>query len=192
MNRSLPTAYFDDLYADNPDPWRFATSDYERDKYAATLAALMHPKYRSALEVGCSIGILTQRLAPRCDRLLAIDAAAAPLEQARRRNAAFPWVETRVARVPEEWPEGESFDLILLSEILYYFDPDDLARLAARTLQSLERGGTVVLVHWLPETSYPMTGDEATEQFVALCGPALERRHAIREELYRLDVLSRP
>ena len=33
--------YFERLYARDPDPWRFATSEYERDKYAATLAALL-------------------------------------------------------------------------------------------------------------------------------------------------------
>ena len=35
--------YFEQLYASDPDPWRFATSDYERDKYAATLDALPPP-----------------------------------------------------------------------------------------------------------------------------------------------------
>ena len=37
---SLPADYFAAIYARDPDPWRFAESDYERAKYAATLAAL--------------------------------------------------------------------------------------------------------------------------------------------------------
>ena len=61
--RSLPTAYFDRKYAFDPDPWGFATSAYEADKYRATLAALPRARYRRALEVGCSIGVLTERLA---------------------------------------------------------------------------------------------------------------------------------
>jgi hypothetical protein len=56
----LPAAYFDALYARDPDPWRFATSDYERAKYRATLAALPGPLLGAALEVGCSIGVLTR------------------------------------------------------------------------------------------------------------------------------------
>ena len=40
MKRSLEPAYFEALYAADPDPWRFATSAYEREKYTATLAAL--------------------------------------------------------------------------------------------------------------------------------------------------------
>ena len=75
MTRSLPPSYFEALYASDPDPWRFASSDYERDKYAATLAALPRQLYRSGLEVGCSIGVLTAMLASRCRRLLAVDVA---------------------------------------------------------------------------------------------------------------------
>ena len=44
---SLPSTYFTALYAADADPWRFATSDYEREKYAATLAALPRPTYRN-------------------------------------------------------------------------------------------------------------------------------------------------
>ncbi len=69
---SLPPRYFDDLYAHDPDPWQFETSAYEAAKYDATLDALPIERFASALEVGCSIGVLTARLAPRCDELLAI------------------------------------------------------------------------------------------------------------------------
>ncbi len=82
---SLDCQYFEDLYAKDPDPWRFASSDYERRKYKVTLAALPRGRYARALEVGCSIGGLTQKLAARCDRLLAIDIAEGPL------RAANPW-----------------------------------------------------------------------------------------------------
>ena len=37
---SLEPEYFESLYTKNPDPWRFATSEYERGKYEATLAAI--------------------------------------------------------------------------------------------------------------------------------------------------------
>ena len=36
---------------------------YEREKYDLTLAALPEARYASALEVGCSIGVLTHDLA---------------------------------------------------------------------------------------------------------------------------------
>lgn len=191
MTGSLPTSFFDEFYGDDPDPWGFATSEYERDKYTATLGALPRAHYASAFEAGCSIGVLTRRLAERCDLLLAVDASEKPLRHAIARNADVPWVEIRQARVPEAWPAGRRFDLILLSELLYYFSPADLERLASLTLASLERGGDLVLVHWLPRTSYPMTGDAAVAAFLGFAGRSLEPLRSVREELYRLDVLRR-
>ena len=99
---SLSPAYFDALYAGDPDPWRFADSAYERAKYDATLAALTRPRYARAFEAGCSIGVLTRDLAPRCDALLAVDAAEAPLRQARARCAGLPQVAFRCLRLPGE------------------------------------------------------------------------------------------
>ena len=84
MSPRLRAAYFEELYARDPDPWDFATSEYEAAKYDATIAALA-PRYASALEVGCSIGVLTARLAERCERLLAIDVAEGALAHARER-----------------------------------------------------------------------------------------------------------
>jgi hypothetical protein len=69
---SIPARYFDDLYAGERDPWEFETSAYEQAKYDATLAALPRPRYRRGLEIGCSIGVLTARLAGRCGSLVAI------------------------------------------------------------------------------------------------------------------------
>jgi hypothetical protein len=51
---SLPSAHFEAIYASDPDPWRFRTSDYEQQKYAATVAALLCPRYRHGFEVACS------------------------------------------------------------------------------------------------------------------------------------------
>ena len=97
---SLGRDYFEDLYAKEADPWRFATSDYEHEKYDATLAALPRARYARGLEIGCSIGVLTRRLAARCDRLLATDIAEEPLREARLRSANAPWVKFAAAPPP--------------------------------------------------------------------------------------------
>ena len=67
---TLPPKYFDHVYQANRDPWNFETSPYEREKYAATLAALPRARYAEAFEIGCSLGILTAQLAPHCGHLL--------------------------------------------------------------------------------------------------------------------------
>ncbi len=189
MTPSLPPAYFDNIYARDPDPWRFATSDYERAKYDATLAALTPAApYARALEVGCSIGVLTQRLAPLCERLLAIDVAETALAQARARCAAFGHVQFARMAIPQDWPAG-SFDLIVFSEVLYYLSPEDLAATARLTQASLKPDGAALLVHYTLPTNYPASGDAASEAFITAAGfsPILQRAEAE----YRLDLLRR-
>ncbi len=186
---SLPPGYFEALYARDPDPWRFASSDYERAKYAATLAALPRPRYERVFEVGCSIGVLTEALAPRSGVLLAVDAAEAPLAAARQRCARRVQPAFQRMRVPEEWPAGSTFDLILLSEVVYYLDAADIRRLAARVGASLAPNGEVLLVHWTGETDYPLSGDEAAELFMVAAAPFARPAKQSRTAQYRLDWL---
>lgn len=185
---SLPRAYFDRLYGANPDPWDFETSAYEHAKYQATLEALPRPNYAAALEVGCSIGVLTERLAPRCDDLLAVDASERALRTAEMRCHSLGNVRLASCRVPAEWPE-ETFDLILLSEVIYYLDRADVRRLAERVRASLRAGGHVLLVHWIGETDYPLSGDEACDLFIAEVAGTTSHLRSGRTERYRLDCL---
>lgn len=186
---SLPDRYFDDVYAANADPWRFATSPYEAGKYAATLAALPRARYRSALEIGCSIGVLTRQLAGRCDRLLGLDVAEAALAQARARTADLPNVTVRRLRVPDDDPGG-AYDLVVLSEVGYYWSPADLGRALGLVARRLEPGGQLVLVHWTPFVpDYPQTGDAVHE--AALARPEFRHLAGTRADQYRLDVLER-
>ena len=180
---TIPGAYFDTLYASDPDPWRFATSDYEAGKYAATLAALPARRFATGLEVGCSIGVLTCQIARRCDHLLAMDGAEAALDQARARCPGVTFVR---GMVPAEWPDGR-FDLIVFSEMLYYLDAADIRATAVRAMQALQPHGSILLVHYLGETDYPTTGDDAAEEFIRAAGlsPALQ----LREAGYRIDRL---
>jgi len=189
--QSLPASYFEALYAADPDPWKFRTSPYEAAKYAATLEALPRAEYESVLEVGCSIGVLTRMLAPRCGRLLALDCSARALADARRHCAGLPQGVLERREVPRQWPRG-SFDLILFSEILYYLDEADLAETARRTLRALRPGGEVLLVHWTGTADYPLSGDAAVEAFATATVPPLTVQAASRSQRYRLDLLRRP
>ena len=185
---TLPTSYFDELYAADPDPWQFETSEYERGKYAATLAALPQERYSSALEVGCSIGVLTRQLAGRCDVLVSLDIAEGALDRARARCQDLAHVDFRLKQVPNDWPEGR-FDLIVLSEVVYYLDAGDVERLVERVRGALAVGGDVVLVHWTGETHYPLTGDTAAERFIDRASAFLRVHGQARTDKYRLDVL---
>lgn len=189
--RSLQPAYFADLYAANPDPWRFETSAYEREKYAVTLEALPRPRYERAFELGCSIGVLTTTLAARCESLLAVDVNEPALARARLRCAEAMHVEFARMQIPEEVPVGD-FDLILVSEVGYYWSGADLDRAARWMLSALRAAGSLVLVHWTPVVpDYPLTGDDVHGHFLALADAGKIRHlHGRRYAQYRIDTFS--
>lgn len=185
---TLGRDHFEALYAARPDPWRLATSDYERAKYAATLAALPRARYARGFEVGCALGILTAELGRRCDDLLAVEPVTAALDAAAARNADQPHIRFAPLFVPGDWPPG-TFDLVVLSEVIDYLGADDVAALAARVVGALEHGGDVVMVHWVGKKRGPPSGDEASDRLIAAAGGALSALRADRNADYRLDVL---
>jgi SAM-dependent methyltransferase len=160
---SLPADYFAQMYAGDDDPWGFRTRWYEERKRAVTLAALDRPRYRRAFEPGCSVGVLTQQLAERCDQLIATDIAPTALEQARARCESLPHVELELRGDDEFIPPGR-FDLIVFSEIGYYFSRARLAQLAAGMADALEPDGEFLAVHWLGDSEdHVLHGDEVHE-----------------------------
>ena len=183
---TIPVRYFDDLYTADADPWQFRTSPYERDKYAATLAMLDRPRYGSALEIGCSVGVFTRLLAPRCDRLLAIDGSEVALDAAREECRGLSQVTFRVATVPDAFPAGP-FDLIVMAEVLYYLTAKDVARTADMARNALCPTGRILCCHWLGETDYPLTGDDAVLALAAALGPDTFVQDTQRHDAYRLD-----
>ena len=184
--RSLEPGYFDGLYAANPDPWRMETSPYEAAKYRATLAALPRPRYAHAVEIGCAVGVLTERLAARCEDLLGLDVAKAALDRAAARCWGLP-VRFELSELPDRAPAGR-FDLIMLSEVIYYFDAAGVVQLAERVAEMAAPDADIMLVHWLGETpDYPLSGDEAVAAFEAAGSWQVMRRE--RTAQYRLDLL---
>ena len=184
---SIDPAYFEKLYADHGDPWSFETSEYEAAKYDHTLAALPRPRYPRALEVGCANGVLTRRLAGRCDDLLAVDVSDTALAAARVRCADLGNIRFEKRQLPGDAPAGP-FDLVMLSEVVYYWDRDDVARASAWLRGAVASGGDVLLVHWTGETDYPLSGDDAVAALadaVRFTEVAAERREQYRLDLWR-------
>ena len=190
---TLPEAYFNDVYGANEDPWSFETSAYEQGKYEATIAALPKELYENAFEIGCSIGVLSKMLAFKCKRLLAVDAAEAPLAKARKRLQNFPQVTIEKMAVPATFPVSD-YDLILISEVGYYLSMEDLKKLLEKTINQLLPGGNLLLVHWTPEVpDYPLTGDEVHDLYMQEAGEGKRLKHLLnrREEKYRLDLFEK-
>ena len=185
---STDRAYFDEMYRSDPDPWQFESSWYEGRKYALTVAALPDRRYRSAFEPGCSVGVLSSLLAERCDHLLATDIVPGVLDRARRRVPDSERVRFEERAIPEQWPPG-LFDLVVLSEIAYYFDRNTLNGIVARVVSSTTPSATIVGVHWRGVTDYPLTGDQAHATIDSHPSLELVAHHLERE--FVLDVWRR-
>ncbi len=186
--KSLAPEYFEDVYNAAADPWNFTTSEYEEDKYAATLDALPRENYQSAFEIGCSIGVLTARLAEKCESLWAVDVNEKALEQARERCGNLPNVRLEKRRIPAEFPD-ENFDLIVVSEVGYYLSVEDWARAQEKIIAHLKRDGSIVLVHWTHFVAdYPQTGDAIHDSFAEFVEGAANHLETRRTADYRLDV----
>lgn len=186
--KSLDEKYFEDVYNAKDDPWDFTTSEYEAKKYDATIEALPREKYESAFEIGCSIGVLTEKLAAKCGKILAVDVSEKALAQARKRCKNLPNVTFRKKSFPQDLPD-EKFDLILISEVGYYLAPDDWHDALEKTFAHLAEKGQIALVHWLPPVhDYPQTGDEVHDSFAEFAREKMRKINEKREENYRLDV----
>lgn len=187
---SLAQGYFDTFYEGRTDPWGFETRWYEERKRALTLGALPRRRFGSALEIGCSIGVLTAELAERVDDVLATDIAEAPLDAARARLGNRAGVRFDRRALPQEWPD-ETFDLIVVSEVGYYLAPDRLDELVRRASGSLNNGGIVIACHWRhPVSDYPMRGDDVHEAFRRSVD--LVRVGGYDDDDFLLDVFGRP
>jgi predicted TPR repeat methyltransferase len=182
----LRREYFEELYASSEDPWNFETSDYEREKYERTLGVLGDRRFRRALEAGASIGVFTVMLAGRCDELLAVDVSEKAVAAARERLGGLDHVRVERRTLPEEMPEGP-FDLILASEVLYYFPREQMLAMLDGFEDVLAPGGALLAVHWRRETrTYPLQGDEVHELLAAHTGLSLTE--SLAEPDYRLDL----
>ncbi|WP_415971265.1 class I SAM-dependent DNA methyltransferase [Rhodococcus sp. 077-4] len=188
---SLDAEYFRSIYAGNEDPFMLDSKWYERRKYALTMASLPKPRYRRALEPGCSIGVLTAQLATRCDHLVSTDVVDGALDTARSRVGDTAAVEFALWSLSDDWstlPEpGDMFDLIVVSEVGYYLDADDLTSAMLHAVEHLETGGTLVAAHWRHDVDdYPISGDRVHEIVAATTGLALLSRYV--DEDVRIEV----
>ena len=182
MTDAQPLAHFESLYAASDDPWDVRSAWYEQRKRAIVLASLGKPHYRNVFEPGCGNGEMSAALAPRCERLLACDGAASAVAAARRRlpDAQLQGIRVEQRALPHEWPRTETFDLIVISELLYYFDAAALNSMLLDACASLAPDGELVLCHYL----HPF--DDRITSTASIHG-SLEALPGMRRTLQHLD-----
>lgn len=177
--------FFERKYQEKADPWNFGCSAYEQARYDVTMAALDGRRFERAFEPGCSVGVLTERLARVCEHVDAMDLSATAVNAARSRCAGLSNVSVEVGSLSDPLPAG-SFDLLVLSEIGYYFDEQGLNACAGAAVEKLVPGGCLLAVHWLGHSQdHRLSGDQVHEVLRSLPGVRLDRSE--RHPGFQLD-----
>jgi SAM-dependent methyltransferase len=176
---------FEDLYERQRDPWEYETSEVEQARYEAVLRALGPRKFGRALEIGCSVGVFTEMLEPKCDELLAIDFVDAAVEIARKRLAGTPSVTVERRTIPREMPAGD-FDLIVCMDTMYYWTRDVQLKALGAFEAALRKGGTLLIEHESANSRFRATrGDRV--HFLVEENTELEHAVSMNEGGFRTD-----
>ncbi len=178
-------AFFEAKYQSESDPWNFLQCTYERARYDAILNTLRGRHYHRVFEPGCSIGVLTVCLADICDEIEASDFSPTAVKEARKRCENFSNVRIRCCTFSGQ-EDFSRFDLVVLSEIGYYFCAPDWRGLTGRCVATMNSGSTLLAAHWLGNsTDHQMSGDEVHEILASNASLLLE--HSERHEFFRID-----
>lgn len=189
---AIDAAGFEAKFRVDIDPWNYTASPFEAWKRDLLLHAC-GPRLRGrGLELACAIGETTRRLAPRCLRLLALDSSQTALDEAARRTRGQRNVTLRQALLPRQMPRGP-FDLIVVSEILYYLRPNDLRTLVPALRAALAPGGRLVILHHLRNfDDAAIPPQQAQETTIASLRRHLRLVRLINAGAFQVAALERP
>jgi SAM-dependent methyltransferase len=159
--------FFERMYVRDVDPWKFSSDPYESSRYDCLIDCLSGKHFARGYEPGCSVGVLTDRLAPFCKELLATDLSETAVDRARQRCVAHAHVRFMSRSVAEIDPGP--LDLLVLSEIGYYFNASDLMKWASQLFSCMRPGGTILTCHWLGVSpDHLLSGNQVQDIFQKL------------------------
>lgn len=146
MTRPITLAEFEARFEADPDPWQTHTRRREIVKRRQLLQAAGFRRWSRALELGAGNGANSPHLARRSLRLDVCEATASGVTLIRQAVAHCPNVKVYTHIIPDRFP-APLYDLIVISEVLYYLHPDHLTKLAGEISRSLVPGGRLLLAH---------------------------------------------
>lgn len=181
---TLDARYFELFYESAPDPFKLEGNPYEERKYRHQMEVLGDRRFHRALEVGCSIGLFTAMLAPSCDELLAVDISEVAVGRTRERTAGMPQVRAERRTLPTEMPDGP-FDLIVCSDVLYYWSMEMVDAAVDRFVSMLSPGGTLLALHFRRDSGALLRGDDVHDRLL----DRLPLKHVLgsTNDDYRMD-----
>ncbi len=188
--QSTPSSIFDETFRENSDPWGYTTNFNEISKFRATIRALPKVQFKNAFEIACAIGVLTEKLAPKCDRLLSVDYSEVGLVEARKRCSNLPQVRFERMQIPQQFPT-EKFDLILFSEVGFFLTMADLLETKQKIIDGLLPGGYLLMVHYRATAGdyFILDGETVHDTFVQNSESSLKHLGDPRKKFFMIDLV---
>ena len=184
-------SYFASLYSRDKDPYKVQTRWYEKRKIQLLLGSLPKERYEYAFEPGVGVGALSQPLSERCERLIVSDLNEKAIRSTKDALKKAKNVDYIVSAIPAYWPPEETrFDLIVLSEILYFLDEIELEEVIDKCQQSLLPSGNIVICNW----KHAFTQRKLSTEFIHACFSSITDLRLIvkhEEDDFLLDVYSK-
>lgn len=144
--KPITLAEFESRFARDADPWATFSNRDEAVKRRAILHAMGQAPYGRVLEIAAGNGSNSVAIASRALRLDATEATdsgtmlVASALSGRTRTRAIKLV------VPGRLPRTR-YDIVVVAEVLYYLNAQDMARTARIIAGALRLGGVLVLAH---------------------------------------------
>lgn len=177
--------FFEKMYQKNSDPWGFATVPYELYRYQRICKVINHKRHNLIFEAGCSIGVLTEKLANLADFVEAIDISPTAISLAQARCNYLENVRVTCNSLTD-YPYINSPDLIILSEIGYYFDSIEWKKILVQLIKNTPYSFYLLASHWLGTSSdHLLSGDEV--HTIVCSMKDLHSVYSERHDNFRLD-----
>lgn len=137
----------DDFY-ETPDPWNYLTHPEERARFQSAVRMLDEVQkgklFENAFEIGCSEGVFTEMLAPRCKSLLAVDVSKRALQRAGERCAGMNVTFRQWNLIAE--PAPSDMDLVIVMDVLeIFYCRSDIRKAREKVVNAVKPGGYVLV-----------------------------------------------
>lgn len=145
-SRAISLAGFEDKFAANSDPWRTRSSAYERRKRDDLSHVVGPGRHGRVLEVAAGNGSNTPMLSCRALRLTVTEGTSSGVHLIRRVVQDEARIDVHQLDLAEHLP-GRRYDMVVVSEVLYYLPDRTFSSFAGEVSRTLRPGGSLILAH---------------------------------------------
>ena len=109
---------FSKLYKEIKDPWHYNTSAYEKERFKEIIRLAKTVPYKNILEIGSAEGHLTKSLTDISGNVTCLEISKDAISRAKQKAPKAKYINISFQNFDSR---GQKFDLIVCSEVLYYF-----------------------------------------------------------------------